>query len=42
MLTKTKPQHAADLLTLAQEDVTSRWHLYEQMATLDYSDEGNK
>ncbi|MCB9130295.1 MAG: pyruvate:ferredoxin (flavodoxin) oxidoreductase [Anaerolineales bacterium] len=39
MLTKTKPQHAAELLTLAQEDVTSRWHLYEQMATLDYSDE---
>ena len=42
MLTKTKPQEAARLLALAQEDVTSRWHLYEQMATLDYSDEGEK
>ncbi|MEZ4770292.1 MAG: pyruvate:ferredoxin (flavodoxin) oxidoreductase [Caldilineales bacterium] len=42
MLTKTKPQEAARLLALAQEDVTSRWHLYEQMATLDYSDEGKK
>ena len=39
MLTKSKPQAAAHLLQLAQEDVTSRWHLYEQLASLDYSDE---
>jgi pyruvate-ferredoxin/flavodoxin oxidoreductase len=39
MLTKSKPQAAARLLELAQEDVTSRWHLYEQLASLDYSNE---
>ena len=38
MLTKSNPQEAAALLVLAQEDVKSRWHLYEQMATLDYSE----
>jgi pyruvate-ferredoxin/flavodoxin oxidoreductase len=37
MLTKSDPQEAKHLLKLAQEDVNSRWHLYEQMATLDYS-----
>jgi pyruvate-ferredoxin/flavodoxin oxidoreductase len=37
MLAKSAPQEAEHLLRLAQEDVNSRWHLYEQMATLDYS-----
>mgnify|MGYP000659299559 CR=1 FL=1 len=31
MLAKTKPRAAARLLELAQQDVKSRWHLYEQM-----------
>jgi pyruvate-ferredoxin/flavodoxin oxidoreductase len=37
MLTKSDPQAAAMLLVEAQQDVNSRWHLYEQLATLDYS-----
>jgi pyruvate-ferredoxin/flavodoxin oxidoreductase len=37
MLTKSDPQAAAMLLAEAQQDVKSRWHLYEQLATLDYS-----
>jgi pyruvate-ferredoxin/flavodoxin oxidoreductase len=37
MLTKSDPQAAAMLLAEAQQDVNSRWHLYEQLATLDYS-----
>jgi pyruvate-ferredoxin/flavodoxin oxidoreductase len=37
MLTKSDPQAAAMLLIEAQQDVNSRWHLYEQLATLDYS-----
>jgi pyruvate-ferredoxin/flavodoxin oxidoreductase len=36
MLTKSDPQAAAMLLIEAQADVNSRWHLYEQLATLDY------
>ncbi|MFQ5797074.1 MAG: pyruvate:ferredoxin (flavodoxin) oxidoreductase [Bacteroidota bacterium] len=32
MLAKSKPEEAKRLLKLAQEDVTSRWRLYEQMA----------
>jgi pyruvate-ferredoxin/flavodoxin oxidoreductase len=36
MLTKSDPQAAAMLLLEAQADVNSRWHLYEQLATLDY------
>ncbi len=36
MLTKSKPEEAARLLSLAQEDVRSRWHFYEQMARLHY------
>ncbi|HSN75664.1 MAG TPA: pyruvate:ferredoxin (flavodoxin) oxidoreductase, partial [Anaerolineae bacterium] len=39
MLTKSDPQAAAMLLIEAQQDVNSRWHLYEQLATLDYSRE---
>ncbi|MCS6843623.1 MAG: pyruvate:ferredoxin (flavodoxin) oxidoreductase [Caldilineales bacterium] len=37
MLVKAKPEDAAHLLAQAQEDVKSRWHLYEQLASLDYS-----
>ncbi|MFZ2486725.1 MAG: pyruvate:ferredoxin (flavodoxin) oxidoreductase [Anaerolineae bacterium] len=37
MLVKSDPQAAAMLLRQAQDDVNKRWHLYEQMATLDYS-----
>ena len=41
MLTKSKPEEAARLLVLAQEDVRSRWQFYEQMAKLHYGkDEG--
>jgi len=36
MLTKTNPDHAEELMQLAQQDVTSRWRLYEQLASLDY------
>ena len=33
-LTKTKPEHAAELLVKAQEEVDRRWKLYEQMAEM--------
>ena len=36
MLTKSKPEEAKRLIELAQEDTTSRWNLYEQMANLKY------
>jgi pyruvate-ferredoxin/flavodoxin oxidoreductase len=36
MLTKSNPEEAKRLLTLAQEDVDSRWRLYDQMARLNY------
>jgi len=36
MLSATNPAHAEELLQLAQQDVTSRWRLYEQLASLDY------
>jgi len=32
MLTKSEPQHAADLLKLAQESIDERWKLYEKLA----------
>jgi pyruvate-ferredoxin/flavodoxin oxidoreductase len=34
MLVKSKPETAQELLHLAQEDVTRRWHLYEHWAAL--------
>ncbi|MER2600696.1 MAG: pyruvate:ferredoxin (flavodoxin) oxidoreductase [Caldilineales bacterium] len=37
MLLKSDPKAAAELLHEAQADVKKRWHLYEQLATLDYS-----
>jgi pyruvate-ferredoxin/flavodoxin oxidoreductase len=32
MLQRSDPERAADLLALAQSDVTARWHHYEQLA----------
>ena len=37
MLTKSKPEVAARLLKLAQDDVNYRWNLYDQMAQMDFS-----
>ncbi len=36
MLTKSKPDEAARLIELAQADTDSRWHLYKQMAEIQY------
>ena len=38
MLTKSKPERARELLKKAQEDVTSRWSLYRQMADMKYGE----
>ena len=38
MLTQSKPEEAERLLELAQQDVNERWRMYEQLASLDYSD----
>jgi pyruvate-ferredoxin/flavodoxin oxidoreductase len=35
-LADTMPEHAAELLRLAQEEVTRRWSIYEQMAAMKY------
>jgi pyruvate-ferredoxin/flavodoxin oxidoreductase len=35
-LTKTKPEHAAELLVQAQKEVDRRWKLYEQMADMEW------
>jgi len=37
MLTKSKPDEAKRLIELAQHDVTSRWHMYEQLAAMKYN-----
>jgi len=37
MLTKSRPEDAKRLLKLAEEDVVARWHLYEQMAALNFT-----
>jgi len=37
MLTKSKPDEAARLIELAQADTNSRWHLYKQMAEMQYA-----
>jgi pyruvate-ferredoxin/flavodoxin oxidoreductase len=36
MLTKSAPDEAKRLMKLAQEDVTSKWHYYEQLAALKF------
>jgi pyruvate-ferredoxin/flavodoxin oxidoreductase len=37
ILTRSKPEAAARLAKLAQDDINVRWHLYEQLAGVDYS-----
>ena len=39
MLTKSKPEHAKELLDLASSDVASRWRLYQQLAAMQCGDE---
>ncbi|MDZ7725785.1 MAG: pyruvate:ferredoxin (flavodoxin) oxidoreductase [candidate division KSB1 bacterium] len=36
MLTKSKPERAKMLIDMAQKDVKSRWHLYEEWAAIEY------
>ncbi len=36
MLTKSQPDEAKRLIELAQQDVTSRWRMYEQLAAMKY------
>ena len=31
MLARANPDHAAELVTQAQQDIDNRWQLYEQM-----------
>jgi pyruvate-ferredoxin/flavodoxin oxidoreductase len=35
ILTRSKPEAAARLFNLAQDDINARWHLYEQLAGVD-------
>ncbi|MCF7859546.1 MAG: pyruvate:ferredoxin (flavodoxin) oxidoreductase [Candidatus Cloacimonetes bacterium] len=42
MLTKSHPKEAKYLLEQSQADVLKKWKLYEQMAGLDYSIDGEK
>jgi pyruvate-ferredoxin/flavodoxin oxidoreductase len=37
MLTKSRPEEAKRLLALAQQDAARRWHLYEQLAALQWA-----
>jgi pyruvate-ferredoxin/flavodoxin oxidoreductase len=39
MLARARPQESERLLGLAQEDINDRWHLYEQMAGLEWGAE---
>ncbi|MBI9072085.1 MAG: pyruvate:ferredoxin (flavodoxin) oxidoreductase [Melioribacteraceae bacterium] len=38
MLTKSHPEEAKQLLTIAQKEVTKKWAYYEQLAKLEYSE----
>ncbi len=40
MLTKSKPAEAERLMQLAQQDVTSRWRLYENLAAMTFGSGG--
>jgi len=40
MLTKSKPEAAAQLLELAQGDALRRWRMYQQLAAMDYNPPG--
>ncbi len=42
MLTKSKPDEAARLMELAQQDVTTRWRMIEQLAAMSYGDGGEQ
>jgi len=42
MLTKSKPEEAKRLIELAQQDVDSRWGLYQQLAAMNYGGDGGK
>jgi pyruvate-ferredoxin/flavodoxin oxidoreductase len=42
MLTHSNPEEAKKLLKLAQNDVTTRYQFYRQMAGLDFESNGNK
>ena len=35
MLTRSNPEHAAELMQQAQHDIDDRWHLYEQMVNIE-------
>ena len=37
MLTKSKPEDAKKLITLLQEDVNEKWHMYENMAKIEFA-----
>lgn len=39
MLTKSHPEIAKELLALAQDEVNKQWRYYEQLASLDFSNE---
>jgi pyruvate-ferredoxin/flavodoxin oxidoreductase len=39
MLTKSKPEDAKKLITLLQEDVNEKWHMYENMAKIEYGEQ---
>jgi pyruvate-ferredoxin/flavodoxin oxidoreductase len=40
MLARAKPEMAALLLAQAQKNIGSRWHLFEQLASLSYDEKG--
>ena len=40
MLIKSKPEEAERLIKLAQQDVTSRWNMYQQLAAMSYGGNG--
>jgi pyruvate-ferredoxin/flavodoxin oxidoreductase len=42
MLTLSNPEEAKRLMSLAQSDITARHQFYQQLAGLDFSNEGNK
>jgi len=39
MLTKSKPEDAKKLMTLLQEDVNEKWHMYENMAKIEFDEQ---
>ena len=39
MLTKSKPEDAKKLMTLLQEDVNEKWHMYANMAKIEFGEQ---